>query len=154
RRAAQGDQRPKSRFAAIGVMATEGLPVRVACRVLGVSESGYYAWRKRPPSARAVRHAWLTGRIRAARAASRGASGARRGRGELALGQGIAVGHQAVERLMRAAGIRGLSGRPRYRKSAPHAAATDRVGRRFAREGTDELWVTDLERHEALPNRA
>ena len=89
RRAAEGDQRPKSRFAAIGVMATEGLSVQVACRVLGVSESGYYAWRKRPPSARAVRHAWLTDRIRAVHAASRGTYGARRVHAELVLGQGI-----------------------------------------------------------------
>jgi putative transposase len=44
---------------------------------------------------------------------------------------------------MRAAGIQGLSGRPRHRKSAPHAAATDRVGRQFAREARDQLWVTD-----------
>ena len=105
-------------------MATEGQPVQVACRVLGVSESGYYAWRQRPCSARAVRHAWLTDRIRAVHAASRGTYGARRVQAELALGQGIIVGHQAVERLMRAAGIRGLAGRPRYRKSAPQAAAT------------------------------
>jgi putative transposase len=96
-------------------MATDGLSVRVACRVPGVSESGYHAWRKRPPSARAVRHAWLTDR---AHAASRGTYGARRVHAELVLGQGIRVGHQAVERLMRAAGIHGLSGRPRYRKSA------------------------------------
>jgi transposase InsO family protein len=94
-------------------MATEGQSVRVACRVLGVSESGYYAWRVRPPSARAVRHAWLTDRIRAVHAASRGTYGARRVRAELVLGQGIAVGRQTVERLMRAAGLRGLSGRPR-----------------------------------------
>jgi hypothetical protein len=53
-------------------MATEGLSVQVACRVLGVSESGYYAWRTRPRSARAGRHAWLTDRIRAVHAASRG----------------------------------------------------------------------------------
>ena len=104
-------------------MATEGLSVRVACRVLGVSESGYYAWRNRPCSPRAVRHVWLTDRIRAVHAASRGTYGARRVRAELVLGQGIRVGHQAVERLMHAAGIQGLSGRPRYRKSAPHAAA-------------------------------
>ena len=44
-------------------MATEGLSIQVACRVLGVSESGYYAWRKRPPSARAVRDAWLIDRL-------------------------------------------------------------------------------------------
>src|ERR671921_1602321 len=128
-------------------MATEGLSVQVACRVLGVSESGYYAWRKRPLSARAVRHAWLTDRIRAVHAASRGTYGARRVRAELVLGQGISVGHQAVERLMSAAGIQGLSGRPRYRKSAPHAAATDRVGRQFAREEPDLLWVTDITEH-------
>ena len=48
---------------------------------------------------------------------------------------------------MRAAGIQGLSGRPRYRKSAPHAAATDRVGRQFAREEPDQLWVTDITEH-------
>jgi transposase InsO family protein len=128
-------------------MANEGLSVQIACRVLGVSESGYYAWRKRPPSARAVRHAWLTERIRAVHEASRGTYGARRVRAELVLGQGISVGHEAVERLMRAADIQGLAGRPRYRKSAPHAAATDRVGRQFAREEPDQLWVTDITEH-------
>ncbi len=114
-------------------MATGGLSVQVACRLPGVSESGYYAWRKRPRSARAVRHAWLTDRIRAAHAASRGTDGAHRVQAELVLGQGIGVGHQAVERLMRSAGIQGLPGRPRSRKSSSHATATDRVGRQFAR---------------------
>jgi transposase InsO family protein len=128
-------------------MALEGHAVQVACRVLGVSESGYYAWRKRPCSARAVRDAWLTDRIRAIHAASRGTYGARRVRAELVLGEGIAVGHQAVERLMRIAGLQGLSGRPRYRRSAPQAAATDRVGRQFAREAPDQLWVTDITEH-------
>src|SRR5919204_6800071 len=99
-------------------MATEGLAVQVACRVLGVSESGYYAWRKRPPSARALHHAWLTDRIRQVHQASRRTYGARRVRAELVLGQGIAVGHQAVERLMRLAGIQGLAGRPRFRRTS------------------------------------
>jgi putative transposase len=128
-------------------MATEEHAVQVACRVLGVSASGYYAWRKRPCSPRAVREAWLTDRIRAVHAASRGTYGARRVQAELVLGQGIAVGHQAVERLMRAAGIQGVSGRPRYRKSAPRVAATDRVGRQFARDAPDQLWVTDITEH-------
>jgi hypothetical protein len=101
-----------------------------------------------------VRDAWLIDRIRAVHAASRGTYGARRVRAELVLGQGIIVGHQAVERLMRLAGIRGISGRPRYRKSAPQAVATDRVSRQFAREAADQLWVTDIERHEAPCNRA
>ena len=128
-------------------MATERLPVQVACRVLGVSESGYYAWRKRPPSARAVRHAWLTDRLRAIHVASRGTYGARRVHAELVLGQGISIGHQAVERLLRAAGIQGLAGRPRLRKSAPRVTATDRVDRQFAREAPDQLWVTDITEH-------
>ena len=41
-------------------MRSEGLPTRVACRVLELSESGFYEWRTRPPSARASRHVWLT----------------------------------------------------------------------------------------------
>jgi hypothetical protein len=45
-------------------MASERLPVQLAARVLGVSESGYYEWRGRAPSARAIRHAWLTDLIR------------------------------------------------------------------------------------------
>lgn len=45
-------------------MAGEGLPVQLATRVLGVSESGYCEWRGRAPSRRAIRHAWLTDLIR------------------------------------------------------------------------------------------
>ena len=56
---------PKRRYEAIAVITAEGLPVQLATRVLGVSESGYYEWRGRPPSARAVRHAWLTEQIQA-----------------------------------------------------------------------------------------
>ena len=54
------------------------MPVQMARRVLEVSESGYYAWRKRAPSARAIRHAWLTDLIRGVHLAARGTYGARR----------------------------------------------------------------------------
>ena len=57
------------------------------------------------------------------------------------------VGHQAVERLMRAAGIQGLAGRPRYGSRHRMPTATDRVGRQFAREAPDQLWVTDITEH-------
>jgi putative transposase len=79
------------------VMAGEGLPITVCCRVLGVSEAGFHMWRRRPPSARAVRHAWLTEQIRRVHADSRGTYGGRRVHAELTLGLGIQVGHGAVE---------------------------------------------------------
>src|SRR5918912_4421824 len=128
-------------------MATEGLPVQLACRVLGVSESGYYAWRKRAPSARAIRHAWLTDLIREVHLASRGTYGARRVHAELVLGRGILVGHQAIELLMHRAGIKGLTGRSRYHR-APHlASAAELVKRDFLRSQPDQLWVTDITEH-------
>lgn len=70
--------RPQRRFEAIEVMATDGLPVQVACRILEVSESGFYEWRNHPPSDRPLRHAWLTQRTTEVHAASHGTYGARR----------------------------------------------------------------------------
>ena len=66
-------------------MAGEGLPVEAATRVLDVTDSGYYAWRNRGPSARAVRHALVTETIRQVHLASRGTYGYRRIHAELTL---------------------------------------------------------------------
>ena len=129
------------------MIAAEGLPVEVACRVLGVSVSGYYECLNRAPSVRAVRHVWLTELIIRAHAESRGIYGVRRVHAELTLGLGIAVGRQAVELLMRRAGLQGLSGRPRYRRVPNIATAEDRVQRQFDRKGRDQLWVTDITEH-------
>ena len=141
------DHQPKRRFAAVGVMAAEGFVVQLACRVLEVSESGYYARRTRAPSARSLRHAWLTEVIRQVHSASRGTYGIRRVHADLTLGHGIAVGHQAVELLMRRAGIQGISGRPRFRRIPGVATAGDRVERQFHRDHPDQLWVTDIPEH-------
>ena len=128
-------------------MAAEKLPVQLACRVLGVSESGYYEWRSRPPSARALRHAWLTGLIQQVHIDFRGVYGSRRVHAELTLGHGIAVGRQAIELLMRRANLQGVSGRPRERRVPPVATAADLVDRQFSRSQPDELWVTDITEH-------
>ena len=128
-------------------MAAEGLPVGVACRVLGVSPSGYYTWRDRPASPTAVRHAWLTDLIARVHSESRGTYGVRRVHAELTLGRGVRVGRQAIERLMQRASLQGVSGRPRFRRVPHVATAEDRVQRQFAREQRDQLWVTDITEH-------
>jgi len=128
-------------------MAADGLPIERACLVLGVSVSGYYSWLDRPLSARAVRHVWLTELITRIHADSRAAYGARRVHAELTMGHGIQVGHQAVEMLMRRAGLQGLSGRPRYRKVPNMPTASDLVDRDFQRSEPDRLWVTDITEH-------
>ena len=73
--------------------------VRTMCRVLQVSASGYYAWRDRPPSRRAIDNAVLTERIRTVHAASDATYGMPRVRAEL-IDQGVAVSRQRVARLM------------------------------------------------------
>jgi putative transposase len=80
------------------------------CRVLGVSPSGYYARVKRPTCARALRDAALIAEIRAAHAASKGTYGAPRLRIDLAEA-GIRVSRKRIARLMRHAGLTGVSRR-------------------------------------------
>jgi putative transposase len=128
-------------------MAAEQIPVEVACRVLDVSTSGYYAWRSRPPSARAIRHAWLTDLIVKVHQDSYRTYGALRVHAELRLGRGVVVGHNAVALLMRRAGLAGATGRPRWRHAKPDQVAADLVDRDFARGGPDQLWVTDITEH-------
>ena len=128
-------------------MAAEKLSVQLACRTLGVSESGYYEWRTRAPSPRALHHARVTTIITQIHADVRGVYGARRMHGELTLGRGVAVGRHAVAMLMRRAGVQGVSGRPRYRHVPNTPTATDQVDRQFARGARDQLWVTDITEH-------
>ncbi|MFD7441449.1 IS3 family transposase [Streptomyces sp. NPDC059909] len=84
--------------------------MRIATSVLGVTESGYFTWRSRPPSARSVRHSWLTEVITAIHAASHGTYGYRRIHEELTLTYGIGVSRGTVQLLMRRAGIQGAGG--------------------------------------------
>ncbi len=129
-------------------MSTNQARFRVAtmARVLGVSTSGYYAWRQRPPSARAQADADLTARVRAIHTDSRGTYGAPRVHAELAEA-GVAVGRKRVARVMRAAGIAGVSRRrgPRTtRRDVQARPAPDRVERHFAADAPNRLWVADI----------
>jgi putative transposase len=108
-------------------MAAQGFPTQVCCRVLEVSESGFYAWRGRAPSVRAIRHAWLTDVIRQVHTDSRQTYGSRRVHAELTLGRGISVGFHAVELLMRRAGLQGVTGRPKYRRGSLTSPSTPPV---------------------------
>lgn len=138
---------PKGRFAIIAVMASEGHSIKVSCRILDVTQGGFFAWRNRPPSERSIRHAWLTDMITTVYVDSRGTYGARRVHAELTLGQDIVVGHNAVEMLMRRAGLQGLPNKRRYRSKLQVATATDLVERAFYRSEPDQLWVTDITEH-------
>jgi transposase InsO family protein len=80
------------------------------CRVLGVSPSGYYAWRKRPLSTRARTDVELTARVEMVHRASRGTYGAPRIHAELTA-EGLPIGRKRIARLMRAAGLQGVSRR-------------------------------------------
>ena len=120
--------------------------VTAMCRVLGVSPSGYYAWRQRPLSARAIRDVIVSAAIDAAHRGSRGTYGAPRIHAELAA-RGTPVGRKRVARLMRALGIQGLSRRKSVvttQRNETGRPAPDLVDRQFTVSGPDRLWVADI----------
>jgi len=121
--------------------------VALMCEVLGLSRSGYYAWSRRVPCARAVEDVILLNAIREEHLASRGIYGAPRLQAMLRR-RGHHVSRKRVARLMRAAGIVGVT-RRRWKhgttvrdKSA--RPAPDLVERKFTADGPDRLWVSDI----------
>jgi putative transposase len=121
--------------------------IRVMARVLSVSASGFYAWRDRQPSDRQRSDAALLRRIRTIHAVSHGTYGAPRVHVELRA-EGIEVGRKRVARLMRGAGIAGVSRRRRAIATTIRApertSAGDLVRRDFTADGPDKLWVADI----------
>jgi putative transposase len=121
--------------------------IKAMCRVLGVSRSGFHAWAKRAPSARAREDARLTGRIRAIHERNRRVYGSPRIHAELVLGDGERLGRKRVERLMRQAGISGLRPRKRGRTTVRVPGVRvceDLVDRAFLASAPDRLWVADI----------
>jgi len=120
--------------------------VATMCRVLGVSPSGYYAWRYRPPSTRAQADQRLLEQVRAIHVQSRQTDGAPRIHVELREA-GVQCGRKRVARLMRTAGLEGAHRRRRTRTTVqdPLAApAPDLVARTFVADRPDRLWVADI----------
>jgi putative transposase len=134
-------------------LAADRVPVALACRVLGVSTSGYYDWRNRPASPRQQSDLQLVEVIRNIHDRSRQTYGSPRVHAELRLGEGIRVGRKRVERLMRQHGIVGVhrrrsAGRTRSDSAASAAScAADLVHRRFVADRPDALWVSDITQH-------
>lgn len=121
-------------------------PVSLMCELLGVSESGYFAWSRRPPSDRELSDAWLTERIRRIHGASGGRYGSPRVHAMLAR-EGIGVGRKRVERLMRAAGLQGAHRRRRKGCTVRVDGVEpfgDLVGRDFRADAPDRVWAADI----------
>ncbi len=134
-------------FRLVHELAAGGVLAAVACRVLRVSTSGYYEWRERPPSLRAVADAALIVQIREIHVCSRGTYGVPRVHAELRLGCGVRCGRKRVARLMRAARLHGIYRRRGTRVRPAPAAHDDLVRRRFVADAPDRLWLTDITEH-------
>ncbi|WP_460985762.1 IS3 family transposase [Sinomonas halotolerans] len=128
--------------------------VEPICRVLTehgmpIAPSGYYAFKKRPASARAVSDAELAVQIERVfwdRRLGRGLSGARKV-WRLLHREGIPVARCTVERLMRQQGLRGVRRGRQFVTTRPDDTATrapDHVKREFHAERPNELWVVDF----------
>lgn len=115
------------------------------CGVVSVSPSGFYAWCEREPSARAKADAELTLKIHAIHEQSRGTYGVPRVHAMLAA-EGIRVGKKRVARLMKLAGLEGVSRRKKYKSTRDKDArpVPDLVDRKFVATGPNQLWVADI----------
>ena len=114
--------------------------------MVGVSKSGYYAWKSRPPSKRDREDAALTEKIREVHERSRETYGYPRVHPELRA-LGVRCGRRRVARLMRKAGIRGCMRRRKRRTTHRDPLATpapDLVNRNFCATAPDRLWTADI----------
>lgn len=120
--------------------------VRVMCRLLKVSPSGFYAWDERPMSARQRADIALTARIHEIHRRSRETYGSPMIHAELSDEHGVRVGRKRVARLMRAAGLRGATLRKfvvTTDSGTQRPEVADLVERRFYAERPNRLWVAD-----------
>ena len=120
--------------------------VTTVCRLLEVSTSGYYARRGQGRSKRALADASLIERIAQIHSWSGGTYGVPRIHSELR-DRGVRVGRKRVARLMKQAGLEGVSRRKKVfttRRDPEARPAPDLVDRDFRANGPDQLWVADI----------
>ncbi|MER6076437.1 IS3 family transposase, partial [Streptomyces sp. NPDC001817] len=111
-----------------------------------IAPSTYYAARTRPPSARSLRDEEITREIRRIHEANYSVYGARKVHAALQR-EGFEVARCTVERLMRAAGLRGVirAKSPRTTRPAPETdRPADLVERQFTASAPNQLWVADI----------
>lgn len=133
------------RYAALGTIASP-LPLERRCALLGVSRSGFYAWRRRPLSARAHANRSLVAEIRRIHVEVDRSYGSPRMQPEL-LARGLRCGRHRVARLMRAHGIRAKQAR-RFRVTTDSrhgfAIAPNRLARAFTAAAPNRVWMGDV----------
>jgi len=116
------------------------------CRALKVSRSGYYAWRRRPTSARARRRDQLGAAIREVHSCSRRSYGSPRVHVALNRG-GVTCCLNTVARIMREDGLRARAKRKyKVTTDSSHrlAVAANLLNRGFVRSRPNEVWVADI----------
>src|SRR2546423_4195714 len=121
-------------------------PIVVMCGVLAVSESGFYAWRKRPSCRRTQEDAHLTQEIRQAFEEHQGRYGSPRLYRDLR-DEGITCSRKRVARLMRAEELSARSKRRRVittKRDETHPVALNLLNRDFHAEEPNKKWVTDI----------
>lgn len=122
-------------------------PVRLMCRVLEVSASGYYAWRSRPESARAAANRMLLADVRRLHAEHHGRYGSPRMHAALRA-EGRTASRGRVARLMRCHGIRALAGR-RFRPCTTDSRhylpiAPNLLQQEFVAAAPNRVWLADI----------
>ena len=121
-------------------------PVAAMCRVLEVSESGYHAWRQRPPSARTQENLRLETEIKAAHQRTRETYGPQRLQSDLA-DHGIPASVYRIKRIRRRLGLRCKQKRKfKATTNSSHALplAPNLLDRQFAVATPNCAWVTDI----------
>ncbi len=124
----------------------DAFPVRLMCRCLRVSASGYYGWRDRPASGRKRANRRLLAQIRVLHAESDGVFGSPRMWEELRY-RGECCSRNRVARLMRKNGLRGIPQRRSWRRKPTGTRPDDvqnHLARDFRADQPNTKWVTDI----------